>query len=139
MDQEGAGQGTQGSATGGLLERHFRLSERGTTAVGAKDITIAKGDVLIIPAGTPHKWEDAEEFTSYVVVRIDLRQFGDQWLPKQDLPADWPSHRYKEIVNADGIPSEEIVDLQASRQDPPERPGDELLAEAREVALQIRQ
>jgi len=43
----------------------------GTTAVGAKDVTIAKGDMLIIPAGTPHKWEDAEEFTSYVVVRVD--------------------------------------------------------------------
>ena len=43
----------------------------GTTAVGAKDITIAKGDVLIIPAGTPHKWENADEFTSYVVVRVD--------------------------------------------------------------------
>ena len=43
----------------------------GTTAVGAKDVTITKGDVLIIPAGTPHKWEDAEEFTSYIVVRID--------------------------------------------------------------------
>jgi len=43
----------------------------GTTAVGARDITITKGDVLIIPAGTPHKWENAEEFTSYVVVRID--------------------------------------------------------------------
>ena len=43
----------------------------GTTAVGAQDVTIAKGDVLIIPAGTPHKWENADEFTSYVVVRID--------------------------------------------------------------------
>ena len=43
----------------------------GTTAVGARDVTIARGDVLIIPAGTPHKWEDAEEFTSYVVVRVD--------------------------------------------------------------------
>ena len=43
----------------------------GTTAVGSRDVTIAKGDVLIIPAGTPHKWEDAEEFTSYVVVRVD--------------------------------------------------------------------
>ncbi len=30
--------------------------------------------------------------------------------PKDELPADWPSNRYKEIVNADGIPSEEIVD-----------------------------
>ena len=44
---------------------------RGRTAVGAKDVTIAKGDVLIIPAGTPHKWEMADEFTSYVVVRLD--------------------------------------------------------------------
>jgi mannose-6-phosphate isomerase-like protein (cupin superfamily) len=43
----------------------------GTTAIGSKDVTITKGDVLIIPAGTPHKWEDAEEFTSYVVVRVD--------------------------------------------------------------------
>ncbi|MBI4885531.1 MAG: hypothetical protein HY824_00410 [Acidobacteria bacterium] len=43
----------------------------GTTAAGARDVTIAKGDVLIIPAGTPHKWEDADEFTSYVVVRVD--------------------------------------------------------------------
>ncbi len=44
---------------------------RGTTAVGAQDITIKQGDMLIIPAGTPHKWDLAEEFTSYVVVRID--------------------------------------------------------------------
>jgi len=43
----------------------------GTTSVGAQDFTISKGDMLIIPAGTPHKWEDAEEFTSYVVIRVD--------------------------------------------------------------------
>ena len=43
----------------------------GTTATAARDVTIAKGDVLIIPAGTPHKWEDAEEFTSYICVRVD--------------------------------------------------------------------
>ena len=44
---------------------------RGTTAVGAQDITIQAGDMLIIPAGTPHKWEYAEEFTAYMVVRVD--------------------------------------------------------------------
>ena len=44
---------------------------RGTTAVGAKDVTISKGDMLIIPAGTPHKWESSDEFTYYVVVRAD--------------------------------------------------------------------
>jgi mannose-6-phosphate isomerase-like protein (cupin superfamily) len=43
----------------------------GTTAVGGQDLNIAKGDVLIIPAGTPHKWEGADEFTAYLVVRID--------------------------------------------------------------------
>ena len=44
---------------------------RGTTAVGSEDVTIKAGDMLIIPAGTPHKWDFAEEFTSYVVVRMD--------------------------------------------------------------------
>ena len=44
---------------------------RGTTAVGAKDVALAKGDMLIIPAGTPHKWESSDEFTYYVVVRAD--------------------------------------------------------------------
>lgn len=43
----------------------------GTLSEGAKQIHIAKGDMLIIPAGTPHRWMMADEFTSYTVVRID--------------------------------------------------------------------
>ena len=43
----------------------------GTKSEGSKEIEIAKGDVLIIPAGTPHRWVMAEEFTAYTVVRID--------------------------------------------------------------------
>jgi mannose-6-phosphate isomerase-like protein (cupin superfamily) len=61
---------------------------RGTTAVGSEDITIKQGDMLIIPAGTPHKWDFAEEFTSYVVVRMDpngvaplLELGGAEFLP----------------------------------------------------------
>ena len=44
---------------------------RGTISNGAIDMTIEKGDVLIIPAGTPHKWILSEELTSYVGVRGD--------------------------------------------------------------------
>jgi mannose-6-phosphate isomerase-like protein (cupin superfamily) len=44
---------------------------RGTVSVGAKDVTLAKGDMLIIPAGTPHKWEKSDQYTYYVVVRAD--------------------------------------------------------------------
>jgi mannose-6-phosphate isomerase-like protein (cupin superfamily) len=44
---------------------------RGTISEGAVDITIEAGDMLIIPAGTPHKWDYAEEFTAYMVVRTD--------------------------------------------------------------------
>jgi len=44
---------------------------RGTTATGARDVPLSKGDMLIIPAGTPHKWESSDEFTYYVVVRAD--------------------------------------------------------------------
>jgi mannose-6-phosphate isomerase-like protein (cupin superfamily) len=47
------------------------LGSVGTQSDGAKEIRIAKGDVLIIPAGTPHRWMMAEEFTSYTVVRMD--------------------------------------------------------------------
>ncbi len=43
----------------------------GTESVGAKEVNLAQGDVLIIPAGTPHKFKMANEFTVYTVVRID--------------------------------------------------------------------
>ena len=43
----------------------------GTQSEGAQEFNIAQGDVLIIPAGTPHKFKKANEFTVYTVVRID--------------------------------------------------------------------
>jgi quercetin dioxygenase-like cupin family protein len=47
------------------------MGSAGTNSEGAKQVRIAKGDMLIIPAGTPHRWMMAEEFTAYTVVRID--------------------------------------------------------------------
>ena len=43
----------------------------GGTPLYLPDHHIAQGDVLIIPAGTPHKFKKANEFTVYTVVRID--------------------------------------------------------------------
>lgn len=65
-------------------------------------------------------------------LRIENREYV--W--KDALPDDWPSYAYQDTVNADGIPSERIVDLQVERADG--RVGNELLARARELALQRR-
>jgi mannose-6-phosphate isomerase-like protein (cupin superfamily) len=47
------------------------MGSGGTKSDGARQIQIAKGDVVIIPAGTPHRWLMADEFTLYTVVRLD--------------------------------------------------------------------
>ena len=47
------------------------MGSGGTKSEGAREIQIARGDVLIIPAGTPHRWLMADEFTAYTVVRMD--------------------------------------------------------------------
>jgi mannose-6-phosphate isomerase-like protein (cupin superfamily) len=43
----------------------------GTKVEGAQDFTITTGDVLMIPAGTPHMWVSSDEPTAYIVVRVD--------------------------------------------------------------------
>jgi hypothetical protein len=63
---------------------------------------------------------------------------GPNWVMKDQLPADWPSYRYQQIVNADGSPSEEIVDRQRREAQRTERPGNDLLERARELAVQVR-
>ena len=85
------------------------------------------------------KFQENKEYVRRVIERQrDLRQLDHGWTAMDQLPADWPSHRYRDLVNADGIPSEAIVDEQARRQKPIERPGDELLARARETAIRWR-
>lgn len=85
------------------------------------------------------KFQENKEYIRAVLGRQrDLRQLERGWTTLDQLPKDWPSFGYRDRVNADGIPSEAIVDLQAARQKPVERPGDELLAQAREQALRWR-
>lgn len=43
----------------------------GTGIQGGVSRRIAMGDVVIIPAGTPHWWSEIEEPMTYIVVRVD--------------------------------------------------------------------
>jgi mannose-6-phosphate isomerase-like protein (cupin superfamily) len=46
-------------------------SIRGSRIEGGTSRRIAKGDVVIIPGGTPHWWSEMESDVSYLVVRPD--------------------------------------------------------------------
>jgi len=63
---------------------------------------------------------------------------GPNWALKDQLPSDWQSYAYQAAVNADGVPSEEIVDRQRREAQRTERPGNDLLERARELAVQFR-
>jgi mannose-6-phosphate isomerase-like protein (cupin superfamily) len=65
--------------TGGTLVNPERRPESGGNGPGLVGAAIErgvsrqlkKGDIIIIPAGTPHKWSDVDEFMTYTVVRVD--------------------------------------------------------------------
>jgi Mn-containing catalase len=67
----------------------------------------------------------------------DLRLLNRGWVWKNDLPRDWPSYAYQQRVNADGVPSEKVVDIQQVGAGDG-RPGEELLARARQIAVRAR-
>jgi hypothetical protein len=85
------------------------------------------------------KFQSNKEYVRHVLERQrDLRLIEFGWAKKDDLPKDWASLRYQAIVNADGVPSEEITRRQFQERRPVERPGDELLERARTIALDLR-
>src|SRR5918911_2606954 len=91
------------------------------------------GDTLTVE----FKFQENKEYVRHVLnEQVNLREVGDRWTVKDQLPENWPSYAYQERVNASGTPSEEIVDLQAETHDGRvQHPGDELLARARRLAL----
>lgn len=68
--------------TGGTMTGATRRAESGVNGPGVsgKDIQggvsrrLKKGDIVLIPAGTPHRWSDVQEFMSYTVVRVDPKR-----------------------------------------------------------------
>jgi rubrerythrin len=84
--------------------------------------------------------ENKEYVRGVLEQQRDLREIGERWVFKDDLPKNWPSYAYQKIVNGDGVPSEEIMQEQSGRHNgTAQHPGDELLARARELAQQFSQ
>ena len=86
------------------------------------------------------KFQENKEYVRRVLDRqrqVRLQDHG--WAMKRELPPDWPSFQYQQMVNADGVPSEEIVDFKSEVGGSNGRPGDDLLERARQLARQFRQ
>ncbi|MDB5081082.1 MAG: hypothetical protein JWP00_3006 [Chloroflexi bacterium] len=61
---------------------------------------------------TPGKFEENKEYVTQVLNNtVDRRLTVGGFANKADLPADWPSYRYQDLVNAYGVPSETVVSL----------------------------
>jgi len=60
--------------TGGTIVRSTAAGARGGNATieGGQSRHVAKGDVILIPAGTPHWYKDLEGSITYLEVRFDL-------------------------------------------------------------------
>ena len=61
-------------ADGEVVKQLTGPSSIGPRIEGGESRRIAKGDMLIMPAGTPHGFSELEEDIAYLVVRIDPDQ-----------------------------------------------------------------
>jgi len=67
-------EGTATFVTGGTIVRPAGGNGRGGTATieGGVSRRVGKGDVILVPAGTPHWYKDLEGSITYLEVRFDL-------------------------------------------------------------------
>ena len=67
-------EGTATFVTGGTIVRPASGNGRGGTATieGGVSRRVGKGDVILVPAGTPHWYKDLEGSITYLEVRFDL-------------------------------------------------------------------
>jgi mannose-6-phosphate isomerase-like protein (cupin superfamily) len=58
--------------TGGTLVRPADANPGAATIENGVTRRVAKGDVVVIPAGTPHWYKDVDESVTYLEVRFDV-------------------------------------------------------------------
>ena len=66
----------EGAATfvsGGTIVRAAGAAAGSATIEGGQSRSVAKGDVILVPAGTPHWYKDLEGSITYLEVRFDVK------------------------------------------------------------------
>jgi rubrerythrin len=97
-----------------------------------RDPEVLFGEQLVVD----FKFQENKDYVRGVLERqVNLRQDGNRFVLRDQLPVDWPSARYQAIVNADGVPSNEIVEVQQAQASREGVAPVETLAEARDVAI----
>ena len=65
-------EGTATFVSGGRIVRAAAAPAGAATIEGGESRRVAKGDVLFVPAGTPHWYKDLDGSLTYLEVRFDL-------------------------------------------------------------------
>lgn len=65
-------EGTATFVSGGTIVRASGAPAGSATIEGGESRRVAKGDVLFVPAGTPHWYKDLDGPLTYLEVRFDL-------------------------------------------------------------------
>jgi hypothetical protein len=97
-----------------LWELHLNM-ELGQLQVAADFLRRFEGREaaeLLPPAlpDTPITFESNKDYVREVLAtQIDLRTDGIEYVPVDDLPSDHRYFKYQEKVNADGVPSEDVI------------------------------
>ncbi len=65
-------EGTATFVSGGTVVRAAGAAAGSATIAGGESRRVAKGDVILVPAGTPHWYKDLDGSITYLEVRFDL-------------------------------------------------------------------
>ena len=65
-------EGTATFVSGGTMVRAAGAAAGSATIAGGESRRVAKGDVILVPAGTPHWYTDLDGAITYLEVRFDL-------------------------------------------------------------------
>lgn len=98
-----------------------------------RDPEVLFGETLTVD----FRFQENKDYVREVLDRqVGLRQVEDKFVAVDELPSNWPSDSYRARVNADGVPSNEIVARQQAKHAiTPGRPGRPDLLQARSIAV----